>query len=95
MSALSYIQINAGDFDTPIWLKAIPIKKELREDGQIFFQCACTEIARYSEPIRQIRIIDETGDIAAEVECDLLTAYEQGMYVTVMIDLKEIGWEVI
>lgn len=94
VNGLGSMLVNIGTVGIPKWVEGQITKQTVDDTGVMIFQCAFTETAEKECTVRQVKLLDKKGEVAAVLDKTITTAYGQGVYVTVKIRMTETAWEV-
>lgn len=95
VDSLGSMQVNIGSAENPNWITGEVIKQLVDTDGNMIFQCAFADTTEEECAVSQIKLCDQLGDTAAIMDKAIVTAYGQGVYVTVKIRMIETEWEIV
>lgn len=95
VSAFQMLQANVGAKENPVWVDGVVLRCEVTEAKEALFQVAFVDLVESADSICELRLIDQDGDVAAQLDKNLTHAYGEGIYVTLKILITEIAMEVV
>lgn len=95
ISAFKGLQANIGTKANPNWIDGEILTCEVNEEKEAIFQVAFVELVESTDPVCELRLLDQDDEVAAQIDKNLLTAYGEGIYVTLKVLMNEVDMEVI
>ncbi len=95
ISAFKMLQANIGTKEVPIWVDGEVLTCDVNEKGEAIFQVAFVDLVESTDPVCELRLIDQEDEVAAQLDKNLAHAWGEGIYVTLKILINEVEMEVV